>query len=318
MQNKILDFLKREQEYVSGEEISHHLKISRQALWKHIHQLKEAGYSIVAVPHLGYKLVSCPDRLFACEITPKLHTRFIGKKIYYFEEVGSTMDIATHLGLKGASEGTLVVAETQGKGRGRLGRSWSSPKYKGIYSSLILRPKILPQDAAILTLLTAVSICEAIKEITGLEAKIKWPNDILLANKKLGGILTELTAETDEIRFVVIGMGINVNNNKNNLIPHATSLKEQNGENLNRAELLREILRKIETNYLLLQEKGNQKIIDKWRSHNISLGKRVKVICQRRELEGEALDIDIDGGLLIRKDSGLTEKVTSGDVTVLR
>ncbi len=318
MQDKILDFLKKQPEYISGEEISRHLKISRQALWKHIHQLKEAGYSIVAVPHLGYKLESLPDRLFASEITSKLHTRFIGKNVCYFDEVSSTMDIATQLGLKGVSEGALVVAETQNKGRGRLGRVWSSPKYKGIYASLILRPKISPQDASILTLLSAVSICEAIKEITGLEARIKWPNDIMLANKKLGGILTELTAETDEIRFVVIGIGINVNNNKSSLIPHATSLKEQKGENLNRAELLREILRKIETNYLLLQEKGSQKIIDKWRTHNISLGRRLKVICQGRQLEGQALDIDSDGGLLLRKDSGLIEKVTSGDVTVCR
>jgi BirA family biotin operon repressor/biotin-[acetyl-CoA-carboxylase] ligase len=317
MQDKILDLLRKKQDYVSGEEISHHLKISRQALWKHIHQLKEAGYSIVAVPHLGYKLVSVPDRLFACEIAPKLHTRFIGKKIYYFDETGSTMDIATDLGLKGAAEGTLVITEAQSKGRGRMGRTWSSPKYKGIYASLILKPKISPQNCAILTLLSAVSICEAIKEITGLEAKIKWPNDILLANKKLGGILTELTAETDEVRFVVIGIGINVNNNKNSLLVHATSLKEQKGQNINRTELLQAILRKIENNYSLLQEKGNREIIDKWRNYNVSLGRRLKVICHGREIEGQAQDIDIDGGLLIRKDSGLTEKLTSGDVTVL-
>ncbi|MDD5156255.1 MAG: biotin--[acetyl-CoA-carboxylase] ligase [Candidatus Omnitrophica bacterium] len=318
MQDKILDLLKKKQEYVSGEDISQHLKISRQALWKHIHHLKEAGYNIVAVPHLGYKLVSSPDRLFVSEITSKLHTKFIGKKIYYFDEISSTMDVATDLGLKGAPEGTLVIAEAQTKGRGRLGRGWSSPKYKGIYASFILRPKISPQNAAILTLLTAVGICEAIREITGLEAKIKWPNDIMICDKKLGGILTELSAETDEIRFVVVGIGINVNNNKNSLIPHAVSLKEQKGQSYSRTEILQEILRKIETNYLLLQEKGSRKIIDKWRLHNISLGSRVKVSCQGREVEGQAVDIDIDGGLLVRKDSGLTEKVTSGDVTACR
>jgi BirA family biotin operon repressor/biotin-[acetyl-CoA-carboxylase] ligase len=318
MQDKILDFLKRKQGYISGEEISHHLKISRQALWKHIHQLKEAGYGITAVPHLGYQLEFCPDRLFASEIAHKLQTKFIGRKVYYFDELASTMDIATQLGIKGAPEGTLVVAEAQNKGRGRLGRTWSSPKYKGIYLSLILRPKLSPQAAAILTLLTAVSICEAVKEITGLEAKIKWPNDILLGSKKLGGILTELTAETDEVRFVIIGIGLNVNNTKNSLVAAATSLKEAKGQNLNRLELLQEILRRIEYNYAHLEEKAKPDIIDKWRSFNTTLGKRVKVISQRHQVEGQAIDIDSDGGLLVRRDSGLTEKVMSGDVVFFR
>jgi BirA family biotin operon repressor/biotin-[acetyl-CoA-carboxylase] ligase len=318
MQEKIIEFLKKKQDYVSGEEISQRLKISRQALWKHIQELKEIGYDIVAVPHLGYQLVSSPDRLFPSEITRHLNTKFIGKKIYYFDSVASTMDIAVELGLKGSPEGALILAETQSKGRGRLGRIWSSPKYKGIYLSLILKPQIMPNQASILTLLAAVGICEAIKEIIGLDTQIKWPNDILIHNKKLAGILTELNAEMDEVRFIVIGIGLNVNNDAKSLITSATSLKEQSKENINRVELLQQMLRQIEVNYLLFREKGSAPIIEKWRDYNITLGRRVKVFAHKEHIEGEAVDIDIDGGLLIRRDSGVAEKVMSGDIVHCR
>lgn len=318
MQNKILDFLKKKSGYISGEEISAHLKVSRQALWKHIQELREAGYDIVAVPHLGYRLVSVPDRLYPFEVNHGLNTKFMGRRISYFDTVSSTMDIATQLGMQGASEGTLVLAESQTKGRGRMGREWFSPKYKGIYASFILRPKILPNSTPILTLLTAVSACEAIKEAAGAEAKIKWPNDIIIHNKKLGGILTELNAEMDVTRFVVIGIGLNVNNDKKGLIEGATSLKECKKEYVNRITLLQEILRRIENNYLALQEKDTRVIVDKWRGLSVTLGKRVRIAYQKEHLEGLAADIDSDGGLLLRRDSGLIEKIMAGDVVHCR
>lgn len=318
MQEKIIDFLKRKQDYASGEEISHRLGMTRQALWKHIHALKDTGYDIVAVPHLGYKLVSSPDRLFACEVARHLNTKFIGKKIYYFDAVSSTMDAALQLAIKGLNEGTIVLAESQTKGRGRLGRNWFSPKYKGIYLSLILRPRILPNQAPLLTLMTAVSICEAIKAKAGLTVQIKWPNDILMHHKKLGGILTELNAETDLSRFVVVGIGLNVNNDKKAMLAGSTSLKEQKKESISRLELLQEILRKIEEDYLVFQKNGGEAIVNKWREWNITLGRRVRVICQKAHIEGEAIDIDSDGGLLIRNDAGLIQKVMSGDVVHCR
>ena len=318
MRQKILDFLKIKQDYISGDQISHRLGISRQALWKHIQELKENGYDIVAVPHLGYRLESSPDRLYGFEIARELNTKFIGRKIYYFEGIASTMDTAVQLGIKGAPEGTLVLAEAQTKGRGRLGRSWFSPKYKGIYLSLILRPGILPSQSPLLTLLSAVSICEAVKEVADADTKIKWPNDILISDKKLGGILTELNAETDKINFVVIGIGLNINNEKKNLVSGATSLRNEKKENINRIELLREMLRKIENNYLLFKAQGPAVIIDKWREHNITLGRRVKVYSQKEHYEGQALDIDKDGGLLLRNDHGLIQKITAGDVVHCR
>ncbi len=336
MQEKILDFLKRKPDYISGDLIANRLGMSRQALWKHIQELRDAGYDIAAVPHLGYKLLFSPDRLFPIEIAGGLNTKFTGKNIHYFDSVSSTMDIAYDLGVKGSPEGTLVLAEAQTKGKGRLARSWFSPKYKGIYLSLILRPVLLPNQAPLLTLLSAVSICEAVKEITGIDAQIKWPNDILVNNKKLGGILTELNAEIDLIRFVSIGIGLNINNDRKSLVSGATSLKEQKREDVNRVELLQEILRKIELNYLLFQEKGSpcgpsrrglasadeavgaKLIIEKWREYNITLSRRVKVYFQKEYIEGYAQDVDIDGALLVRKDSGVIQKVTSGDVTHCR
>jgi len=218
------------------------------------------------------------------------------------------------LGIQLAANGTLVLAESQTKGRGRLGRSWFSPKHKGIYLSLILRPKISPSASPVLTLLAAVSICEAVKKVTSLDAQIKWPNDIFIHNKKIAGILTEMNAEVDKVNFVVIGIGLNVNNDKKSLIAQATSLKEQTGQPINRVILLQELLRKIENNYSLLEDRGAQVIIDKWRSFSLTLGRRVKIYCQDKHIEGAAVDIDQDGALLIRKDSGLTQKVFSGDV----
>jgi BirA family biotin operon repressor/biotin-[acetyl-CoA-carboxylase] ligase len=318
MQDKILDFLKSKDEYLSGEEISSRLKISRQALWKHIQQLKDAGYDIVAVPHLGYRLLNSPDRLLPAEITHGLRTRFIGRQIHYFQTIASTMDSAEQWAIKGAAEGTVVIAESQTKGRGRMGRHWHSPKYKGIYLSLVLRPRILPGATPVLTLLSAVSICEAVKEACGLEAKIKWPNDIILQNRKVGGILTELNAEMDSTRFVIIGIGLNVNNDKGSFVPGATSLSERCKAELNRVQLLQELLRRLEANYLLFQQNGAPAIIQKWKAHNLTLGRRIKLLFHKEQLEGMAVDIDQDGGLLLRNDAGLTQKVTSGDVVHCR
>jgi len=319
MQDKILDILRRSHQYVSGEDISAHLNISRQALWKHIQNLKDSGYDIVAVPHLGYRLIASPDRLFPSEVAYRLHTKNIGKKMYYFDTLGSTMDVAEELGQKQAPEGTLVISEAQTKGKGRLNREWSSPKYKGIYFSLILRPKILPNSAPVLTLLCAVSVCEAVKKVCGVEIKIKWPNDLFIRHKKVGGILTELNAEMDAVRFVVMGIGINVNNDTTTLVEGATSLREQNNKvPLNRVELLQEIVRSIEARYLLFQKEGAVSTLTQWRQHALTLGRRIKVLYHKEHLEGEAVDVDGDGALLLRTDAGLVRRVTAGDVVHCR
>ena len=318
MNSKILQALRHSNNHISGEDISDSLKISRAAVWKHIQELRKDGYEIEAIPHLGYKLLSSPDRLISDEITSGLHTKILGKRVHSFDTVTSTMDVAFDLGVKSEPEGTIVCAECQTKGRGRLGRGWVSSSGKGIYLSIILRPKILPNEASKLTLLTAVATCEAIRDFTGVDCQIKWPNDLLINEKKVAGILTELSAEMDMVRFVVIGIGINVNNSKNLLPSKSTSLKEELSKQVSRVGLLKTVLKKFDEKYILFSKEGFKKIADEWRSLSATLGRRVKVMHQKEYTEGQAVDIDSDGGLLIRKDSGFTEKVLTGDVTFCR
>lgn len=318
MKEEILNFLRKAPSYISGEEISHYLKVSRAGIWKCIQELRKDGYEIAAIPHSGYKLVSAPDKLFPSEIQFGLNTKLIGKKIYHYETVDSTNDVAFNLAVKGASEGTLVIAEGQHRGRGRMGRGWISPKGKGIYFSLILRPQIMPNETPKLTLVTAVAIAEAVRKSTGLAALIKWPNDILIGEKKLGGILTELNAEVDRVRFVIIGVGINVNIKKTQLPFRATSIKSETQDAFSRIELLQQMVREIEGYYLLYSKSGFQPIIEKWKHLSATLGRRVKVASCKGEIEGQAQDIDLDGSLLVRRDSGFVERIVSGDVVRLR
>lgn len=318
MQTQIIEFLKKSETYLSGEEISQSLKISRAAIWKYMQELRGLGYDIVAVPHLGYKLVSCPDKLFPQEIQLDLGTKIFGKKIVYHETVSSTMDIAFQRALERAPEGTVVCAEHQTKGRGRLGRTWASPKGKGIYMSVILRPKFSPLEVAKVTLLAAVSACEALQKITDLKALIKWPNDILIDGKKCAGILTELSAETDQVKFVIVGMGINVNSVKNHLPLGATSLKEESQKEFSRIKILQEVLRDMEKWYLRLEQEGFLPVVERWKELSLTLHQRVRVSDADGFIEGLAIDLDQDGGLLIRKDSGMVVKKMAGDVVLAR
>jgi BirA family biotin operon repressor/biotin-[acetyl-CoA-carboxylase] ligase len=308
----ILDNLKRGEGYVSGEELAHRLKITRQSLWKHISKLQEKGYEIVAVPHLGYRLISSPDKLYPWEIACGLQTKFIGRRIYHFEETSSTQDIAWRLGLKNLGEGTLVVSERQKKGRGRLYREWFSP-YGGIYFSLILKPDfILINEIPQIALLASLGCVYGIKEATGLQCSLKWPNDILIAEKKVGGILCELSAEQDRINFIILGVGINVNTRV--LPSQATSLFLSTKRKFCRILILQRVLEQIEILYDRAKNKGFSSILEEWEKFSFLWGKRIKVNILDRKIEGEAVGIDSKGYLLLRIDSGSVEKVSAGDV----
>ena len=314
MQEKIIQILRQNENYLSGEEISRSLNISRAAIWKHMQELKRNGYDIAAVPHLGYRLVASPDKLFPGEIQFELGTKILGKNIVYEDTVTSTMDVAFQLGMKGAAEGTVVCAESQTRGRGRLGRTWASPKGKGITFSILLRPKLPPLAVAKLTLLCGVAVSDAIKKITGLEVNIKWPNDILIENKKLAGILTELNAEMDRVKFVIVGIGLNVNTSGSQLPEGATSLKNETKQTFSRVIVFQEILREIEKWYLATHSEGFSSLLQRWKELSVTLGKWVKVTDPSGKYEGEAINIDEDGGLLIRQDSGVVVKKMAGDV----
>lgn len=314
MNSQIIQFLRKTNDYISGEEISRHLKLSRAAVWKHIEEMRRDGYEIEAVPHRGYRLVSSPNKLSAHELTHGLKTRIIGKEYHYHDTVTSTMDLAFQLGMKNAKEGTVVCAETQTKGRGRMGRGWVSPKGKGIYLSVILRPDMPPTEAPKFTLLAGVALTRAVKNLTGVSPKLKWPNDLLINNKKLAGILTELNSDMDRVKFIVIGIGINVNTSPSQLPTIAVSLKSETKKDINRAQLLQEILLQIETYYFQVKAQGFGNVIKECKDISATIGTRIKLLDADREVEGQAIDIDEHGALIIRSDAGIAIKRMTGDV----
>lgn len=310
MQNQIINYLKQAEGYISGEDISRQLKITRTAIWKNIEELRKDGYDIVAVPHLGYKLLSSPDKLFPREVLRGLKTKTIGQNYVHLDTVGSTMDHAFQLAVDGAREGTVVCAEGQTKGRGRMERPWSSPKGKGLYFSLILKPNLFPADAAKMTLFSAVALCEAISQSAGIPVQIKWPNDLLIKDRKVAGILTELSAEMDRVRFIVIGVGLNVNTSTKLLPPNATSLKQETGRNFSRVVLLQGIFQSIERWYEVLKKDGFSPIISRWRELSSTLGRKISI----GDIKGKAVDLDEHGGLIIQKESGERIRCMTGDV----
>ncbi len=308
---------------VSGADLSASLGVSRAAVWARIEELRQLGYEIEASPHTGYQLKSSPDLLHADDLRSRIgKTKVVGKRIQVFQSTSSTNDIAHQL-LGGANtEGTVVFAEEQTKGRGRLGREWVSPKGKGLWFSVLLRPNIHSESAPRLTIMAAVSLAEAIREQTGCRTEIKWPNDILLNERKVAGILVELIAEPDRIRNAILGIGVDVNVRSRDFPPEirsiATSIREELGQKVDRASLASAILRSLDRNYsnIATGEFGN--IARKWEDLCTTLGKEVSISLGDRVVEGTAETIDEFGSLLVRTRFGQVERITGGDVTLRR
>ncbi len=316
---KIISILKNHRDgYVSGEDLSKDSGVSRAAIWKHVESLRRDGYEIEATPHLGYRLLRIPDKLIPSEIKSVLHTKVLGREVLSYKKIDSTNVMAYGLAEKGLKEGVVVLAEEQAKGRGRLGRTWASPPAGGVYLSCILRPPLPPSETQKLTLAASVSVARAIRETTGLPAMIKWPNDILLDLKKVCGILLEMKAEQDEVEFVIVGIGVNVNTPLKTLPKGATSLRAELGSDVSRIKLTRKILEELEAGYGLLKNNGFSKIVEEWKELSDMLGSRVKVTLPNRKYEGAAVDVDSDGSLLVRLDNGFIEKTSSGDVILVR
>jgi BirA family biotin operon repressor/biotin-[acetyl-CoA-carboxylase] ligase len=318
MREDVLRLLGDEGRFVSGDRIARRLGVTRQALWKHVQELRRIGYLLDAVPNQGYRLVSAPDKLLPFEIKKRLGAGGLFHRIVYQERMPSTMDVAMVLGLHGEAEGTLVICEAQTQGRGRLRRRWVSPKGKGLYFSILLRPVLALDRIPLITLLASVAVAEGIKDSTGLRSGIKWPNDVLLGGRKAGGILAELNAEQDRVRFVVLGIGVNVNGSASALPVQATSLSMEKGEPLDRLCVLVSILRRFEENYRRFLEDEGRSVLDKWRGLSMTLGRRVRVDSNALSLEGVAEDVDSGGRLMLRLPSGGVEGVSAGDVTHCR
>jgi BirA family biotin operon repressor/biotin-[acetyl-CoA-carboxylase] ligase len=319
MRSSILELLRNASGYISGEEIAKKMNVSRTAVWKHIRELKQAGYAIESHSRSGYSLVKTPDLLLPNEIKSVLRTKRLGKSIKHFDDLVSTNIEAKQLALSGAEEGTIVVSEAQNGGRGRLSRGWYSPAHKGIWFSIILRPALLPQDASKCTLMAAVAITKAIDKITGIKCGIKWPNDILYNGKKLVGILTEMNAEMEGINYIVIGTGINVNIEKDEVPEElkdiVTSISQIKGERVDRLGLLAEVLVQIEEIYDEALTNGFGKILEEWRKYSITLGQEVNVIGIDKTFSGLAMDIDADGALLVKTETEV-KRVLAGDVSI--
>ncbi|HXV19148.1 MAG TPA: biotin--[acetyl-CoA-carboxylase] ligase [Candidatus Omnitrophota bacterium] len=311
----VLDFLRDNRSaYHSGEELSKILKVTRSAVWKEIQNLRKLGYEIEARPHHGYRLLSVPDRLYADEIQSGLKTRFLGRQMYSYEELDSTNDACFKLGKEGVAEGVTLFAEYQNKGRGRLGRTWVSPRGKNILLSVLLRPALSLSDVSKITLSAAVSLIKAIREATGRALGIRWPNDVLFGDKKVAGILTEMSAEADQVNFIVLGIGINVNSETSELPAQSTSIKEIAGETIDRVAFARSYLEIFEKDYLCVKERRFEKLAREWEDYSATSGRRVVASLPGRKIQGQATGIDEEGALWIRTDSGLQERITAGDV----
>ena len=319
MDEEILQLLRDHSSgFLSGEEISRRLKVSRTAVWKRMKRLKTLGYEIEASTRSGYRLIQSPDLLTPSEIRPFLKTKWMGKTIHHFHTLDSTNSKAYQLALDGAEEGEVVISESQEKGRGRLGRQWFSPPFLNLYLSVILRPKIPPHQASLITLMAAVATADAIQKFSGLLPLIKWPNDILLRDRKIAGLLNEIHSEMDRIHFVILGIGVNLNLDERMFSKEvravATSLKIEMGQTISRKAFLQSLLLELEKWYTIFMKEGSALILEAWRDRAHIKGRRVKVTSFGKALTGVAVDIDSDGALILETAGGKRERVVAGDI----
>jgi BirA family transcriptional regulator, biotin operon repressor / biotin---[acetyl-CoA-carboxylase] ligase len=318
---KILSALRANPGGVSGAQVAEQLGISRTAIWSRIEEMRQVGYDIEAGPHFGYRLVSSPDALHADDLLARLgKTKVIGRGIQVFEQTTSTNDVMEKLARDGVKEGVVVFAESQTRGRGRLGRKWMSPTHKGLWFSILLRPDMRPQETTRLTVASATAVRRAIKSVTGLSAEIKWPNDLLIGGKKVVGILTEMSAEVDRIRHIILGIGVDVNQDAAEfpveLRKMATSLKIEAGEEICRAELAVEILRDLDFDYARIGSGKFSAVADEWEAACATIGRNVSVQTGVQKIRGRAEALDDDGALLVRTEHGHLERIIGGDVTL--
>jgi BirA family biotin operon repressor/biotin-[acetyl-CoA-carboxylase] ligase len=312
--------LSKSTDFVSGAELSNSLGITRAALWKRINSLRSRGFQIEGSRGRGYKLSGTPE-LSAEEI--KLFVKGdLGREVVLLEKVDSTNDLAMDLALRGRPHGTVVIADSQSRGRGRLGRRWASPPGANIYMSVILRSEISPKDATLLTVASSVACALAVRKLSGLNAGIKWPNDIVVSRRKLGGILLEMRSEPDRVLFAVVGIGMNVNIRAGGLPPDvrpiATSILMETGRRLKRSLLIAGILDELDNELKTLKGEGAVPLLNKWRGLSVTIGKRVRVATSRETFTGDALDIDSEGLLIVKAEDGGLRTISSGDLSMLR
>jgi len=302
VKSQLLKILNQNTDFVSGETLSKLLGVSRVAVWKHIQKLQVCGYDIHSGPK-GYRLVQSPDVPFPWEF-PERESR-----IHFFETTDSTMDIARELARKGCPDFTVVIAETQTSGRGRMDRNWWSPK-GGLYFTLVLRPHIPPAMSPLINFGAALVLARTLQEFCGVDARVKWPNDVLIHGRKVSGMLSEMEAAGDQVSFVNIGIGINMNNDPPPDLPYATSVKNISGKPCSRKAFLSEFLDRLETR---IYQPDLATVIAEWKTCSATLGQPVRIVTRHGVTEGKAIDVDPTGALVVRTADGVLEKIYYGD-----
>lgn len=319
MKTKLLTILKEADGFVSGQDLCHQLGVSRTAVWKVMKQLEEEGYVIEAVRNKGYRLVEVADVMTEAEIGSRMHSKWMGKQLIYLPETDSTNIQARRLAEDGYPDGTLVVADCQKAGKGRRGRSWSSPPGSSIYMSFLLKPDIPPYCASMITLIAGMAVTQAVKAETGLEAQIKWPNDVVVNGRKICGILTEMSTELERIHYIVTGIGINVNQQEfpEEIQSTATSLRIETGRNICRSGLITCSMEWFESYYeLFLQTQDLSRLKPDYEALLANLGREVLVLDPAGEYRGICRGIDEGGQLLVELPGGEQKSVMSGEVSV--
>lgn len=319
MKEEILRLLRSADDYISGQELCNRFGVSRTAVWKAINQLKEAGYEIEAQQNKGYRLMAAPDLMTEAEIKSLMHTEWVAKEVLYFDTIDSTNTKAQELAEKGYPSGTLVVADKQESGKGRRGRSWVSPSGIGIFMTLMIKPDINPNNASMLTLVAALAVAKAITSVTGEEAMIKWPNDIVVNGKKVCGILTEMNAQFDYINHIVVGIGINVHNESfpEEISQMASSLMiEAGGKRFHRAQIIAETMSYFEQYYdTFLKAQDLSALVREYDELLVNMNKAVRVLDPKEPFDGKAMGITPKGELIV--DTWESRKlVSSGEVSV--
>lgn len=319
MKTKILTILKEADGFVSGQDLCDTLGVSRTAVWKVMKQLEEEGYVIEAVRNKGYRLVEVADVMTEAEIGSRIHSKWMGKRLVYLPETDSTNIQARRLAENGYPNGTLVVADCQKAGKGRRGRSWSSPPGSSIYMSFLLKPDIPPYCASMITLIAGMAVTQAVKAESGLDAQIKWPNDVVIRGRKICGILTEMTTELECIHYIVTGIGINVNQQEfpEEIRDTATSLRIEAGRSINRSALIARSMERFEQYYeQFLKTKDLSLLKADYEAMLANMGREVLVLDPAGEYRGICRGIDEGGQLLVELPDGGQKAVMSGEVSV--
>jgi BirA family biotin operon repressor/biotin-[acetyl-CoA-carboxylase] ligase len=305
---------------ISGEDLAEKLKISRTAIWSHIAEFRKLGYVFESQPNVGYRLVETPDLLLGDDLMARCDSKIIGREITVFRQTDSTNDLVAERARQGAREGLVVFAEKQSQGRGRMQRPWESKDQKGLWFSFLIRLPLPTRSASQLTIMTTLAVLKALHAATHLPLRIKWPNDIHCRGKKIAGILTEIEADLDRVHYSVIGVGINVNHDPEDfsaeIRDRSSSLALSAGQPFQRPDLAVKILESLDEHYRLLKEGEFQTFLQEWAEWDDVIGRQISVQTGNRTLRGQASHLDDDGALVIRLDSGVNERITSGDLQV--